>query len=425
MHLPNPNHTKSKLLFLISGLAAGVTLGWSAAKWLSPDQMRLTASSGTAQAARTNLLQSTPSDKTGAGKAVASGLPTGTGMPRKPASTKDDAAGQFRLTLRNPNPIQRANQLLALLDLIKPENAETYLEGWLIHLRKNKVDPGLESLINHRFGQTMGPKIVGNRKGSDSDMRAAGGYVKDQFLGWIESDPGAARKWLDGLENEDFREAMIGGYLSHEALQDPKGITSTLKTFPEDLQSRYGSEIVRSLRETKSAEEVNEWIKALATDDPASRDSKWLRAVADGFMENETSVKGGGARPAEFYEAHAGQPYLSSEWGARAAARYAEESPAAAMDWAFRMAGREEFAGDAQLMSSAVQAVQNDKLQSVADQCSAFPPGQPRDAALAALARRYTDNNQPDQAAKLAASISDEKLREEILHPKPPPQTRP
>ena len=333
------------------------------------------------------------------------------GLLTQAAGSEKAVAEQFQVALRNADPLKRMHQLLALLDLIQPENAGLYYKGWVDYLRRNRVDLGLEALINRRLGQTGGAKFVGSRKGEGADMAGTGTYVRDQFLGWMDRDPGAARKWLDGLQNEKFREAMIGGYLQYEAGRNRASIVAVLQSIPEDLQIQYGGEIVQSLRAGNSGKEINDWITAMAAEGEANTKSAWLKAVMDGFMQQETSVKGGGATPAEFYEAHAGQPYLSPDWGAKAAARYASENPTAALDWAFRISGRPEFNGNQELMTAAVSKVHHDRLVDAVTQCAAFSASRHRDAALAALAVRLVEAQQPEQAARAAASIADPALR--------------
>lgn len=77
--------------------------------------------------------------------------------------------------------------------------------SWMSWLTGHKT-PVLESAICNRVAC---PEVVGQRTGEASkDLLGARSFVGDQFPGWIETGPVAAERWLDSVEQPEFRAAM-------------------------------------------------------------------------------------------------------------------------------------------------------------------------------------------------------------------------
>jgi hypothetical protein len=95
-----------------------------------------------------------------------------------------------------------------LVKSITPEKAELWHKAWM-RGPYMQAETEMTHLYNCRIGEVYGPVVVGVRDGyGPKDMMGADWFVKDQFQGWIRSDPAAAEKWLDGLQHPEFRAAM-------------------------------------------------------------------------------------------------------------------------------------------------------------------------------------------------------------------------
>jgi hypothetical protein len=335
-----------------------------------------------------------------------------------PATDATAAAAQIARALRSTNPVKRSRQFHAVLALMTPENGQFYLDGWLEYLRENPTPLSEAPLFNRRIGEVLGAVVVGSRTGdSPRDRGGARTFVRDQFLGWMATNPAAARAWLDGLENEEFREAMVGSYFDALSEENPAGAVDLLRTMPEDLQLRYARQIVSTMREAKPAEEVGDWISRLAAQSDDIKTAPWLHAACDGLMESLLNqTRGAGELAARIFEQHSGQPYADPSWGLTIAGRYASSDTANGLAWALRMAARPEFSGNADILNAAGDGIPAGQLLAAAESCESAD-GPARDLLLGKIAERLQES---DPAA--AAAVRD-RIRDSALHPVPPPDS--
>ncbi len=321
-----------------------------------------------------------------------------------PAQDASTAAAQFTWALRSADPIQKTQRLLAVLELMTKENASLYQDGWREFLRDNLGQDAPAVLLNRRFGQLIGAEVVGNRKGSDFDMSGARSWVRDQLLGWMDTDPGAARKWLDGLENEKFREVMIGSYLESGVAKNPAGAISILDQLPADLQKTYAGQMIYALRLTAGAAEVSNVLQTMAIG-KGSPSPPWLKVSYETLMSSIIDNRTVGEMAGDVYAQHLGQPYANSSWGYRLAERYANTNPAQAINWAKDIAQRDPTAAsDGKLPAAAIKGIPDSKLAEAVPACLGQPRGFFRDTLLASLANRL-HASQPAEAASLAQQI--------------------
>jgi hypothetical protein len=403
---------KPLIVTTLAGLTVGALGGWWAGSRHAPAENSSRAALSPARQ------QASPSPV----------APPGVGKPaaapdaavESPATDAPAATAQIARALRSTNPVKRSLQFHAVLALMTPENGQFYLDGWLEYLRENPPPLSEAPLFNRRIGEVLGAVVVGSRTGdSPRDGRGARTFVRDQFLGWMDTDPTAARAWLDGLENEEFRETMVGSYFDAMSEENPAGAVALLRTMPEDLQVRYARQMVSTMREAKSPEEVGNWISGLAAGGDENRNAPWLHAACDGLMESLLNqTRGAGELAARIFEQHSGQPYADHSWGLTIAGRYAASDPANGLAWALRMAARPEFSSNADILRAAGDGIPAGQLLAAADLCDPAD-GPARDLLLARIAERLQESD-PAAAAATAARIKDPTLR-----PVPPPDSAP
>ncbi len=124
--------------------------------------------------------------------------------------------------LDSPNEEGRADAIRAELSKITAQDAVTFPSLWREVATIKPEANGYWSALNHRIGQVAGSETVGKRKGDRGrDMDGVRSYVKDQFAGWMETDPKGAEAWLSGLKNAEFQSALLEAY-SKEMQQTPK-----------------------------------------------------------------------------------------------------------------------------------------------------------------------------------------------------------
>lgn len=326
------------------------------------------------------------------------------------------ALAQINDALLQGNPIERSRKFIAVLGLMNESNGKLYLDAWLEHLRTHPPIQAQGEMMNRRLGQIMGGTVVASRTGTPYEMKGTRTWLKDQFLGWMETDPGASWKWLDGLKNEQFREVMAGVYLESAAQENPAQVVAVLNSVPPELQSQYGGQVGRALRATKPVEEVSRWISEQANAGEETRNSPWLRAATDALMESVSNTRYPGASVAQTFEQHLGEPGLSSSWGGVAARQYANEDPVAGLQWVASMMERPEFVTDTSLIGEAIGGIREEKLAETVKNIP-FPEGSAaRDSVLSFLAQRLNSID-PNQAAAAAALIQDPALRPVLPDP--------
>ncbi len=119
------------------------------------------------------------------------------------------AQEQFESILAVKDPSLRAQSLSNLLLFITPENSEMYFTGWMQVSQAFRSFPEENTRANYNWGKLKGPEVVGVRTGTrPADIGGRNGFVKAQFQGWISADPAAAKAWMDGLGESEFRTAM-------------------------------------------------------------------------------------------------------------------------------------------------------------------------------------------------------------------------
>lgn len=124
------------------------------------------------------------------------------------ALTAEDQAWEEFAKIETLPPAEQLDAFKNLVAQITPENVETYHKAWMRGIAQ-KANFVWDSLYNRHLGKIHGAKVVGTRDGYNSkDMGGASSYVREQFIGWIETDPAAAEAWLDRLEHPEFKAVM-------------------------------------------------------------------------------------------------------------------------------------------------------------------------------------------------------------------------
>jgi hypothetical protein len=295
--------------------------------------------------------------------------------------------------------MERMKSMLVVLDKMTPENGQTYLDGWLEYV--NQAPPPLAEspLFDRKIGEVLGPVVVGKRTGTSWDMARANNAVREQFLGWMTVDPAAAKAWMDGLKNEEFRERLVDEYVSGIAQKDVSGALTFLKTLPEDLHGPSAEAIVAAVKAEKSQEELGLWLNNLAAGAGEEKDAAWLRSVSNALMQNLANGRMVGAPAAAIFEQHRGQPYMESSWGGTLAQAYARSDTPAGLAWA---AG---FSDDANMLQSAIRGVPPEKFDDAIQWAQSPGAGNARDSVLNGIADRLQSGD-PAKAEQVRALVN-------------------
>ncbi len=243
---------------------------------------------------------------------------------------------QWRTAQASSDPIKRARQLLAVIDLITPENMDYYVEGWKATIREYRSLEGLAVMVNRAFGRVGAATLTAERKGDERDMLGVNSYVRQEILGWMESDPAAVKQWIDGLENEAFRDAVIPAYLEGLIPQAPDKILDAVNALPADLQPRTAVRLVTNLRETLPMAQVDYWLTSVARA-AGTETPPWIIDSYHSMMGSALNARAPGPEVAALYEAHADEPWVA-QWGTPLAQKYAANHPDDAIPWLTRLA---------------------------------------------------------------------------------------
>lgn len=373
-------NTRNTTLMIVCCLGAGFGAGW----WMG---RQATAPVEITSPARGSIASTPgkPASTSVAPDAAPSEVRTVRLFGGPPARDRQTAKAQFRDALSSLDRLERTKNLLVLLDKMTPENGQAYLDGWLDFVNENSVPVAEAQLFNRRIGEVLGAVVVGGRTGTKWDEKNALSAVREQFTGWMYADPAAAKGWLDGLQNESFREKLLDAYVVVTAEKDMPGALAFLKGLPEELQSQSASVIITAAKAARNQEQLGAWFQEIVTGAGERKDASWLRATGDALMQNLAGARIAGASAAAIYEAHRGQPYMSAQWGARLAGLYARSDAAEGLTWAAKMSA----AGQEEMLPAAIAGILPDKLDHALQWAQATPGGPQRDSILAGLAERY------------------------------------
>lgn len=289
--------------------------------------------------------------------------------------------------LRSSDPVRRASGFLRILESATPENYYRISEAWKELRFSGSQLLHEEVLMNFRAGELMGRKILENRTGTARDLSMMHA-LKPQYRGWVKSDSGDARRWLDELPEGEYRKQMTLTYIGALAEDNPTGSLGEIAALPEEYQASAGGSIISQLRLSGSIDHAS---KFLATQAAAGKaDSLIFRGMFDTLVGG--TVDGNGELMGRLIEEHAGQPYVSQHWMQRAASLRGQrdEKTPEVLAWALRV---EEAGNDlppGTILTATTSGMTAGKLAEAAKWVEQQPGGQAVDALRAVIEARQS-----------------------------------
>jgi hypothetical protein len=277
-------------------------------------------------------------------------------------------------------------RFLSALEQMTPENAGQFNEVWANFLIEGKPDPSIAAFYNMRSGEVLGAKYLAVRTGSPADFKVIAS-IGEQMAGAMKSDSAGVRKWFDSLTNEPFRERLFGGYVSALATQDLPAAMEVMEKIDPRFQRQAAASIVSSLRQNRGSTELAGWLRE-TLNAPANAGASWRSMVFTEAVQQTSITRQGAFIGAGLIEEFAGMPFADSSPIGEVAEKYASFKPVEALEWAVRMEQKSPGADAGALLTTAISAVSDQSLRSVADWCRNRPPGEDRNAALTALIER-------------------------------------
>lgn len=266
------------------------------------------------------------------------------------AARSGSVRSRSMVALRAADPVARMSAFLQVLSSCDASGFEQVREA-LDELKAAGVPlSGEEELLHFRAGQLKGEELLADRTGKAEDF-AEMENVKRQYEGWIQTDPHAAGRWLDGLPAGRFRDQMAVAYIAASTKEDPLGSLDLVATLHPSQQAAAGDRVA-----------------AAATTEDAAALLRTLEARTGGvespYMETMfTALAGkvaGGNDPAAFslIEEHLDQPYVSDSAVLMVSAAKAKFDPKGALDWAVEMETRKPDKLDhGQVVAGVIQAM--------------------------------------------------------------------
>ncbi len=116
---------------------------------------------------------------------------------------------KMRAALFNPDHQEATTNLKKLLSEVTPGTVRELSLYWRLVHGMHPYGNQLAPIVNHRLGELDGPYLVGTRTGdTKEDEFGLTHFVLHQFTGWMTADPTAAEKWLEGLQNQEYKENL-------------------------------------------------------------------------------------------------------------------------------------------------------------------------------------------------------------------------
>ncbi|GAA5123380.1 hypothetical protein JIN84_11310 [Luteolibacter yonseiensis] len=279
--------------------------------------------------------------------------------------------------LRSADPVARMSAFLQVLSscdatgLGQVEEAMEELKAAGIPLA------GEEELMHFRAGQLNGAGLLADRTGKAEDF-AELANVRRQYEGWIQSDPQAAGRWLDGLPTGRFRDQMAVAYITASTKDDPLGAFDLVATLHPSQQAVAGGQVAASA----TTEDAAALLWTLEAN--AGTGGPYLETMFTALAGKV--AEGNDPAAVSLIEEHLDQPFVSDSALSLVSAAKAKFDPQGALHWAVEMETRKaDRVNHGQVVSTVIEALSLEGLETAESWAAAQPDA---DALLRAIERR-------------------------------------
>lgn len=258
------------------------------------------------------------------------------------STAKPETGGSYRSRLQDAfstkDPYVRMRRIMEELEHTNAENVEDLRNTWREYIASGMPKYGLDYFINRSIGKALGAASLSVRTGTRADYDSLGA-IGNEIEGAMLSDAKGVRNWYDSLNNEKFREALLGPYIGALAKSDRATALTVMQQLPAEFQSRCVGAIIGGVKSAEGAQAVFAMVRS-TLDSPTAAAAPWAGELFEQAISQTTRNRQETVLCAAFLEEMSGKSYASFNGAPHIAQRYAQMYPVEALEWASRMSDK-------------------------------------------------------------------------------------
>lgn len=242
-----------------------------------------------------------------------------------------DAAGKAiedhaRLVITEKRSLARSALLESLIERINRDNWLSVFEVTWHAREEGMISEREEQLFMQRFGEVAGIATMERFKQHDpvKDWDTHSG--RHAMRGWAQADSTAAMAWLEGQPVGNYRVAMIQGFVSGVAAQDPKEALHATSMLPLEHQRWLLNSLLTVEEAPQNLPFVQQWLTSGTPDAAAPETVQFKSQVFAQLVDTEFKTllnDRDGTRVTEWIGQYAGREFVSAPALSRLAANLA------------------------------------------------------------------------------------------------------
>ena len=247
-----------------------------------------------------------------------------------------DAAGKpivdhARLVITEKRSLARSALLESLIERITRDNWLSVFEVEWQAREEGMISEREEQLFMQRFGEVAGVATMERFKPKDpvKDWDTHSG--RHAMRGWAQADPASAMAWLEAQPEGNYRVAMIQGFVSGVAAQDPKEALHATNMLPLQHQRWLLNSLLTVEEAPQNLPFVQQWITSGTPADTSSDTMQFKAQVFAQLVDTQFKTLWNdrdGTRVSDWIGQFAGREFVSAPAIYRLASNLAERMDA-------------------------------------------------------------------------------------------------
>lgn len=231
-----------------------------------------------------------------------------------------DAAGKpiedhARLVITEKRSLARSALLESLIERITRDNWLSVFEVTWPAREEGMISEREEQLFMQRFGEVAGIATMERFKPHDpvKDWDTHSG--RHAMRGWAQADPSAAMSWLEAQPEGNYRVAMIQGFVSGVAAQDPKAALHATGMLPHQHQEWLLNSLLTVEEAPQNLPFIQQWLTSGSLAAAAPERAQLQAQVFAQLVDTKIKTLGNdrdGTRVSAWIEQYAGREFVTA-----------------------------------------------------------------------------------------------------------------
>lgn len=238
------------------------------------------------------------------------------------------APKMFGRALQEMGSLERFQAVAEALSQMTAEDAEEAIEVYQQHFLEGRTFIRELRDLMRRLGQIDGAAALERRRfeGPGQPARSEWRYI---MSGWASVAPTDAARWLDSLEDGDFKEDMIDGLIEGVAQADIDQAAELFESLPVSQRLRNLDTMIWHQLQSGSFQQLDQWVEGFPSesDESIAFGRRAFSKVADRYLSAGT------AAAAEWVGEQVNSPFLDGRTVGKVATRLAADDAERALEW--------------------------------------------------------------------------------------------